>query len=85
MSSLPDELPTPTKKPLTIREIRKALGTKSQQYIQFVEEKLLLHKEAPFKSGALISVLNCVIVLVATLPALALKILEFPFYLLLDQ
>jgi len=71
--------------PSKVQSIRTRLSDKRKSYSLFVREHLLINKRAPFKSGALVSVVNCIIVVVSILPSLALRILEFPFYVLIDQ
>lgn len=71
--------------PSKVQTIRTRLSDKRESYSLFVREHLLINKGAPFKSGALVSVVNCIIVVVSILPALALRILEFPFYVFIDQ
>ena len=71
--------------PSKVQSIRTRLSEKRESYSLFVRKHLLINKEAPFKSGALVSVVNCIIVVVSILPSLALRILEFPFYVLIDQ
>ena len=71
--------------PSKLQKIRTRLAEKRESYSLFVREHLLINKEAPFKSGALVSIVNCIVVVVSILPSLALRILEFPFYVVIDQ
>ena len=82
---LSDESEVINEKPSKVQSIRTRLSDKRESYSLFVREHLLINKGAPFKSGALVSIVNCIIVVVSILPALALRILEFPFYVLIDQ
>lgn len=74
-----------TPKESTVSKIRTSLAKKREGVSRIVEHSFLIEPAKPFDNGPLVTISNALVIIVAVLPALALRILEFPFFIVIDQ